>query len=171
MKIPVLLGLALLFGCGGSQRPAPSDDSETPEVAAVALATFTDAWNRAAAGDSAAAKAYGSLYWPEAELVDPMGQIWPDQRAIVRMHVDLWNTAFHGSVVKGTVRRTRRLSPTLMIADFDLALSLSGPAPPGLAAANGTVHAHLKHVMEKRGREWKVLAAHNTFYAGSPPGR
>ncbi len=81
------------------------------------------------------------------------------------MHVDLWNAPFKGSVVTGTVRRTRRLSPTLMIVDFDLDLKVAGNLPPMIPASNGVVKAHLKHVMEKRGAEWKVIAAQNTFYS------
>jgi uncharacterized protein (TIGR02246 family) len=165
MKTTLVLGVALLFSCNSSQEPPGSEDSEMPKAAADALTVFTDAWNSAAAGDSAAPQAYGTLYWPDAELVDPTGRIWPDQHGIVEMHVELWNTAFKGSVINGTVRRIRGLSPTLMIADLDLALKLSGPTPPGILVTDGTVHAHLKHVMEKRNGEWKVLAAQNTFYS------
>ena len=41
----------------------------------------------------------------------------------------------------------------------------------GTANTNGIVKAHLKHVMERRGTEWRILAAQNTFYSGSPPAR
>jgi hypothetical protein len=84
------------------------------------------------------------------------------------MHVDLWNTAFKGSVVTGVVRRTRQLSPTLMIADFDLDLKVAGPLPPSIPNTNGIVKVHLKHIMEKRGAQWKVVASQNTF-ASVPP--
>jgi hypothetical protein len=53
--------------------------------------------------------------------------VWPNlegQTAIVQMHVDLWNTAFKGSKVNGSVRKTRQLSPTHMVANFDMELSL-----------------------------------------------
>jgi uncharacterized protein (TIGR02246 family) len=96
--------------------------------------------------------------------------IWNGQPAIQQMHVDLWQTAFKGSNVKGSVRKTRRLSPTLMIADFNLDLALL-KAPSGSGQANGIVKAHLKHVMEKRGGTWKVVAAQNTFYSDAAPGR
>lgn len=166
----VPFSLLVLLACSGP-KTASSGDSETRDAAAAALAGFTDAWNRAAAGDSAAPQAYGSLYWPDAELVDPTGQVWPDQGAIVQMHIDLWSTVFKGSTVQGAVRRARRLSPSLMIADFDLTLTLPRSPPPGMPAVDGVVRARLKHVMEKRGSQWKVLAAQNTFQAGPPPGR
>jgi hypothetical protein len=85
------------------------------------------------------------------------------------MHVNLWNTAFKGSTVSGVVRRVRPLSPTLMIADFDLDLKVAGQLPPSIPNTNGIVKVHLKHVMEKRGAEWKVVAAQNTFVS-APPG-
>jgi hypothetical protein len=84
------------------------------------------------------------------------------------MHVDLWHTAFKGSVLNGSIRKTRQLSPTLMIADFDLELTLFREAPMGSIPEGGAVWAHLKHVMEKRGKDWKVLAAQNTFYSHPP---
>src|SRR5258708_20855141 len=95
--------------------------------------------------------------------------IWNGQPAIQQMHVDLWHTAFNGSNVKGSVRKTRRLSPTLMIADFDLDLALFKQAPSGSKESNGVVKADLKHVMEKRGAVWKVVAAQNTFYSNIGP--
>jgi len=117
------------------------------------------------------AQSYGTLYWPDAELVDPSGNIWSTSRDIVQMHVDLWNTAFKGSTVTGVVRRTRQLSPTLMIADFNLDLKVIGPLPPSIPNTNGIVKAHLKHVMERRGADWKVVAAQNTFDSGPPTAR
>jgi len=143
------------------------DQGQMQTLADKALKTFVDSWNRAAAGDSLAPQSYGTLYWPDAELVDPTGRIWDGQAAIVQMHVDLWKTAFKGSTVTGSIRRVRALTPTLMIADFDFILTLSGQPPPG-AVTVGPVKAHLKHVMQRRGDEWKVVAAQNTFYSDAP---
>ena len=89
----------------------------------------------------------------------------------MQMHVDLWNTAFKGSVVSGTVRKTRRLSPTLMIADLNLELKVPGNLPPAIPSSNGVVSAHLKQVMERRGTEWKTIASQNTFYSETQPTR
>jgi uncharacterized protein (TIGR02246 family) len=144
---------------------------ETVKPMSDALVRFVDSWNRAAAGDVQAPAHYGDLYWPDAELVDPSGMIWNGQPAIQQMHVDLWRTAFKGSNVKGKVRKTRRLSPTLMTADFDLDLALFKAAPSGSTQTAGVVKAHLKHVMEKRGGAWKVVAAQNTFYSDVAPAR
>jgi uncharacterized protein (TIGR02246 family) len=162
--------LSALSGCSAAFRP-PSDESEVRKAAADALALFVDSWNRAAAGDPQAPAAYGTQYWSDAELVDPSGKIWEGQPAIVQMHVDLWNTAFKSSKVEGSVRKTRQLSPTLMIADFDMELSLFQQVPPGSAPANAVVKTHLKHVMEKRNGAWKVIAAQNTFESGPPAAR
>ena len=159
--------LAALTACAPVNRAPLQPDAEIVNAASDALTRFTESWNLAAAGDPQAPTRYGDLYWPDAELVDPSGMIWNGQTAIQQMHVDLWHTAFKGSNVKGSVRKTRRLGPTLVIADFDLDLALFKEAPSGGTPASGVVKAHLKHVMEKRGGAWKVVAAQNTFVA--PP--
>ncbi len=171
MKATIALCIALLTACAPSSTSGVSPDSESQEIATRALKVFVESWNRAAAGDPRGYESYGTLYWPDAELVDPSGNIWGGGPAIVRMHVDLWKTAFKGSVVSGTVRSTRRLSPTLMIADFNLDLKVAGDLPPAIPASNGVVKAHLKNVMERRGGEWKAIASQNTFYSEAQPAR
>src|SRR6202171_379327 len=136
MKRALAVCLAAVTACA-TVNPAPLTDAEVVNAASDALARFVNSWNRAAAGDVQAPALYGDLYWPDAELVDPSGMIWNGRAAIQQMHVDLWHTAFNGRIVKGSVRRTRRLSPTLMIADFDLDLALFKEAPSGGKQANG----------------------------------
>ena len=171
MKAILAFTLALLTACATASTSANSAASDSQGPAITALNVFVDSWNKAASGDSQAPQSYGTLYWPDAELVDPSGNIWSGQPAIVQMHVALWNTAFKGSEVKGVVRRTRQLAPTLMIVDFNLDLKVAGPLPPTIPSANGVVKAHLKHVMERRAGEWKVLSAQNTFYSDLPSKR
>jgi uncharacterized protein (TIGR02246 family) len=171
MKPAVALGIIFLMGCASSPNAGVTFESDSRAIASQGLKVFVDSWNRAAAGNMDGAQSYGTLYWPDAELVDPSGNIWSTSRDIVQMHVDLWNTAFKGSTVTGIVRRTRQLSPTLMIADFNLDLKVVGPLPPSIPNTNGIVKAHLKHVMERRGADWKVVAAQNTFDSGPPPAR
>lgn len=173
MKVVLALAVALITACSNASPPAatPPSDAEAHQIAESALKVFVDSWNKSAGGDSAGHQLYGSQYWPDAELVDPSGNVWNDQASIVQMHVDLWGTAFKGSVVNGTVRRTRVLSPSLMIADFNLDLKVQGPLPPTIPSSNGIVKAHLKHVLEKRGPDWKVISAQNTFYSDAPPSR
>ena len=171
MKRLLAISLAALAACATVNRPPSTPDDEVTKAASDAVAAFIRSWNLAAAGDTRAPTDYGDLYWADAELVDPSGRIWQGRPAVQQMHVDLWHTAFRGSEVKGTVRKVRRLSPTLMIADFDLDLALFKEAPSGGKEANGVVKAHLKHVMEKRDGMWKVIAAQNTFYSDVSPAR
>ena len=171
MKAIVTVALVLLTACATASTSSRSSDADFQDIANGALKTFVDSWNKAAAGNAEGPQSYGTLYWPDAELVDPSGNIWNGGPAIVQMHVDLWSTAFKASAVSGTVRNTRRLSPTLMIVDFNLDLKVAGNLPPTIPASNGVVKAHLKHVMEKRGAEWKVLAAQNTFYSDAQAAR
>lgn len=135
--------------------------TESPSLemntAANALAqTFADTWNRRDG------PAYGAAYWTDAELVDPTGRVWDGQAAIEQMHVDLWNGPASSSRVEASVRRVRVLAPTIMVVDLDVAVW--GFSPPGAATSpDGKLDAHLKHVVEKRGTEWKIVASQNTF--------
>lgn len=169
MRTAMLCLSLILVACNRTRTADTLSEAEMQAIAADAMNTFVDSWNRAAAGDTLAPQRYGTLYWPDAELVDPSGRIWDGRDAIVGMHEELWNSAFKSSRVSGSVRRVRALSPTLMIADFDFTLALAGPPPPGAPA--GPLKAHLKHVMQKRGDAWNVLAAQNTFYSDAPSPR
>lgn len=167
MKKATAAALAFLSALVIRDATAQSQDPEVQRVASNALSAFVASWNRAAAGDSLGYAQYRALYWKDADLVDPSGNVWNDQNGIVQMHVDLWSTAFKGSKIEGKLRKARRLSPTVFVADFDLSLTLVGPPPPG--SPGGPVKAHLKMVMTKRGKEWKVISSQNTLFSGPQP--
>ncbi|MEO8455870.1 MAG: SgcJ/EcaC family oxidoreductase [Sphingomicrobium sp.] len=135
-------------------------------TAAEALArTFTETWN------TQDGPAYGEAYWPDAELVDPTGQVWDGRDAIARMHVDLWKGPAHTTQVSARVRRIRPIGTDAMVLDLDVDVTGFSPPPPGAAVEPaGTVKAHLKHVVEKRAGDWKIAASQNTFVAALPPG-
>ena len=139
----------------------PSD--EQTRTAHELARRFNDSWNRQDG------PAYASAYWPESELVDPTGTVWDGREAIEQMHVELWHGPGSGTHVEARVRRIRPLSPVLMVVDLDVAVIGFSPPPPGAADADGTVQARLKHVVEKRGDEWKIIASQNTFVAMRPP--
>jgi uncharacterized protein (TIGR02246 family) len=126
--------------------------------------TFTDTWNGQDGG------AYGQAYWPDAELVDPTGQVWDGRDAIVAMHVHLWNGPGRDTQVSARVRRVRPIGTEAMVVDLDVDVAGFSPPPPGAAVhANGKLNAHLKHVVEKRAGDWKIAASQNTFVAAMPP--
>jgi uncharacterized protein (TIGR02246 family) len=164
---PNLSCLFVLTPCASPRTTGTLDQERRQDAAAEALTTFTDSWNRAGAGDTLAPASNGTLYWQDAELVDPSGRNWDGQAAIVQMHGDLWSTVFEGSRLAGSDRRVRGLSSHLMIADSDHTLTLAGQPPPSFPA--GPVNAHLKHAMEKRRDTWKVVAAQNTCCPDDSP--
>lgn len=126
--------------------------------------TFIDTWN----GQNATA--YGEAYWPDAELVDPTGQVWDGRDAIAGMHVHLWNGPARSTQVSAMVRRVRPIGTEAMVVDLDVDVAGFSPAPPGAAIhGDGKVKAHLKHVVEKRAGDWKIVASQNTFVAATPP--
>lgn len=143
--------------------PTVATDNSVNATAEAMLNRFVDSWNRADGAE------YGKNYWPDAELVDPSGQIVSGREAIVQEHVDLWAGIFKGSHITGKVRRIRMLGSKYMIVDLDLELSGIRDLPPGSpTGAQGVLRNHLKHVMEKRGRECKVLSAQTrSLQAGS----
>lgn len=170
MRKIIAFSLAIAACAPASPAVAQVADAEVDSVAASGLSQFIAAWNSAAAGDVRGYDLYRDLYWPDADLVDPTGGVWNDQNGIVQMHVDLWNAPFKGSMVRGSVRKARRLSPTVMVADFDLELALFKPSSAGAREPAGAMNAHLKMVMQKRGAKWKVITSQNTFFGNPPPG-
>ena len=138
-----------------------ASDAEAKAAADATVHSFSDAWNRADG------TAYGENYWPDAELVNPSGGIVDGRAAIAQEHVDLWAGIFKGSRMTAKVRRVRRLDPNHIIVDFDTALSDIQEGPPGSQSqGNHALRTHLKHILEKRNGQWKVLSAQNTFIAG-----
>jgi uncharacterized protein (TIGR02246 family) len=151
-----LAGIASVAPAIVTAAPAPAPDFDN--AAADLARRFASSWN-ARDGD-----AYGSAYWPDAELVDPSGNIWNGRAAIVRTHLDLW--ARGPTTATATVRRVRPLSPTLMVVDITTTVAGFPRLPPGARSdAQGRVFSNLKHVVEKRDGEWKILASQNTFIA------
>jgi uncharacterized protein (TIGR02246 family) len=112
---------------------------------------------------------YGDAYWSDAELVDPTGQIWDGRDAIVAMHVALWNGPARSTVVDARVRRVSPLNREVIVVDLEVDVKGFAPAPPGAAVKeNGSVQARLKHVVQKRGDEWRIVSSQNTFVAALP---
>ena len=124
---------------------------------------FVESWNQA---DGAA---YGDGYWPDAELVDPAGEVWTGRAAIAQSHVDLWGGIFKGSRIGGTVRGMRRLGPDVLLVDLDLELRGFRQRPPGgQADVQGVIRTHLKHILVQRQGSWRILCAQNTFVTPGP---
>ncbi len=142
--------------------PVETASSEMMAAAESLAQTFMDTWNRQ---DGAA---YGNAYWDDAELVDPTGKIWDGRAAIANMHVELWRGPASGSHVESRVRRVRPLNSKVMVVDLDVVVA--GFSLPGAAInAKGQIVARLKHVVEQRGDEWKIVASQNTLVAGPAP--
>lgn len=149
---------ALCFGGIAFAQAGAQPDKEAGAAADQTVRRFADSWNHY---DGAA---YGENYWPDAELVNPSGNIVSGRDAIAKEHVDLWAGIFKGSHMEAKVRKVRRLDANHIIVDFDTELSHIQHPPPG-APASGVIKTHLKHILEKRKGEWKVVAAQNTFIA------
>ncbi len=153
----VLYGLFVLSGMVCSAQAVPD---QAQKAADSMLNRFLDSWNHADG------QAYGENYWPEAELVGPLGIVVEGKAAIVQEHVDMWNGMFKGSHIEGKVRRIRMLGPKYMMVDLDSEVSNLQQLPPGSPAYGDRVlRSHLKQILEKRDSVWKVIAAQNTFIA------
>ena len=154
-------GPALAAGAGKEAASAPRINSEQVQAANKLASVFADTWNRRDG------RGYGEAYWPDAELVDPSGQVWNGRTAIVQTHIDLWKGPARASHMVAFVRRVRTLGPSLFIVDIDTSATGFSPPPPG--APSGVVRTHLKHVVEKRLGQWKVLSSQNTFITPAAP--
>jgi uncharacterized protein (TIGR02246 family) len=160
-------GFAAIFaiavaGAGAGQAlaaPASEFDAAAHQLAAKFASTWTAADGRG----------YGEAYWPDAELVDPAGDISDGREAIIQTHVNLWKRG--RSRASTTVRRVRPLSARLMVTDITAVICGFAALPPGARPdTKGCVWSNLKHVVEKRGPDWKIVASQNTFLA-PPKGR
>ena len=161
MKLLSLLLVAMIATSLTLHAQNSTSDTEAKAAADATVRSFVDSWNRA---DGVA---YGENYWPDAELVDPSGEIVDGRAAIAKEHVDLWAGIFRGSRIAAKVRRVRRLDSNHIIVDFDTELSGIQEPPPGSQNhTNSAIRTHLKHILEKRNGQWKVLSAQNTFIAG-----
>jgi uncharacterized protein (TIGR02246 family) len=129
-------------------------------IADTTLARFVDCWNHANG------PGYRELYWPEAELVDPRGDVFEGADAVTKLHTDLWSTILAGSVIQGRVRKVRRLGPDHLVVDMDLEVTAYKSLPSGVRDVGGVVKNRLKHVMERRQGVWKILSGQNTALAG-----
>jgi uncharacterized protein (TIGR02246 family) len=107
-------------------RPYPDAANGDQLAAASRLAnTFASTWNRR---DGVG---YGAAYWPDAELVDPSGQVWNGRRAIIQTHLDLWAGPAKHTEMSARVRRVRALSPSLFVVDIDTSATGFSQPPPG----------------------------------------
>jgi hypothetical protein len=95
----------------------------------------------------------------------------PVRAAIAEEHVDLWPGIFKGSRMAAKVRRVRRLDPNHIIVDFDPELSGVRDLPRrSQNEGNNVIKTHLKHILEKRNGQWKVLSAQDYFPLGRDSG-
>lgn len=91
------------------------------------------------------------------------------QKQLSTLPQDLWNGPARNTEVMARVRRIRPIGADAMVLDLDVDVKGFAPSPPGAAThADGTLKAHLKHVVEKRDGDWKIVASQNTFVAPLP---
>jgi uncharacterized protein (TIGR02246 family) len=138
-----------------NSQHSPAANPDQLAAGARLARTFASTWNRRDG------LGYGEAYWADAELVDPSGQVWNGRKAIVQTHLDLWAGPAKATHMTAHVRRVRSLSPSLFVVDIDTSATGFSPPPPG--ASDGVVQTRLKHVVEKRGGQWKILTSQNTF--------
>lgn len=129
----------------------------TNNVAKQVVAQLNDAWNR---GD---ASAWAAPYAEDAEFINILGSVFSGKAAIRTRHAEIFDRAFRGSTMKATVRQVRMLGATVMVVDSDTEVRNFRQLPPNvLPTSNGVLRTRLKHVLEKRGSLWQIVASQNT---------
>lgn len=173
--LTVILGATLLAAAcddAGSDGPmtAPSGGGTPAAVTAqgqrddlaTLVAAFDAAWN---AGD---AGAYAALYAEDAQFINPLGVVLPNQGAIRAGHTFLFAGPFQGSTHESNVRRITFLTGTVAIVDLDVSVTGFVQLPPGLNATEpGVLRSRERLVLVKRAGEWQIVM--NQITAVAPP--
>lgn len=95
-----------------------------------------------------------------------MGAVADGRQAITDLHSRIFTTVYKGSRNSFTVMHVIRLSEDQLLVELDGKAEGLGKIPPSYPVwPDGSVHAHLMFVSERRGSEWRILYAQNTVVA------
>lgn len=138
----------------------PSADAES--IGAI-VADLDAAWAHADADR------WASHYAPDAEFINILGMVMPNVEAMRARHHEIFHGVFKGSRHKGTLRKLRFLGPDVAIADVDIEVTGFSALPPGSRpTAPGVLRTRMRHVLQKAGSRWRIVATQNTAVAPAP---
>jgi uncharacterized protein (TIGR02246 family) len=148
--------MCLLFRVGAAQSQASADD-EALAVARRVVSNLETAWN------TGNGKAYAAEYWPDAELINIFGSVVEGQTQVSARMSEIFAGAFKGSHVTSTIRKVRRLGPSVIVVDTDQ--DNTGTVGPQASSERQPVRTRLKNILERRNGLWRIVATQNTQVA------
>lgn len=145
----------------GAQAPATAPDSA--RVVAV-LAALDSAWHAADAGR------WVAHYAPDARFVNIAGALMADRRALRARLDQIFRGVFRGSRHLGTLRHLRFLSRDVAVVDEDIEITGFTGLPPGIRPTQpGVLRTRMRHVFQRTGGRWLIVASQNTAVAPAAP--
>lgn len=131
--------------------------ADSDRIGAEFAARFASAWNRHEMED------FGLLFRDDASFVNVVGVRMRGRDEIRQAHANIHAGPYRDSHLLVEVEGARELVPGVIIADWHTQLSGDERAPGVIRASRLTV------VIDRRGDEWGIAAAQNTFVL-TPPG-
>lgn len=157
------VALSVVLVCAvpvGAQPPRATTDSA--RIVAV-LAGLDSAWH---AGD---ADRWVEHYSPEADFigfVNIAGTRMTDLATLRARLAQIFVGIFRGSRHVGTLRQLRFLGADAAVADEDIEITGFAGLPAGISpTVPGVLRTRMRHVLERRGERWLIVASQNTAVA------
>lgn len=113
------------------------------------VAGFAEAWNRHDMDQ------FADLFWEDATFVNRGGRLSEGRAAIRAAHAAIHAAHLRDSRLENSLERMRRIGDSVAVAIVRSNLIGSARAP------DEVVRTRLTFVLERRGRDWRIAAAHN----------
>jgi uncharacterized protein (TIGR02246 family) len=145
------IALALLGSAPGFANSAA--DSAVRQ----SLKRLAEAWN------TSRAAAWADEYWPEGELINIRGDVLLGPAQVRDQTAKILAGPFKDSHFTYTLRSLRYIGSDVAIADMDILVAGFQGLPPGITVTSpGELRTRMKHVYERRGELWRIIASQNT---------
>lgn len=136
---------------------ADLDPSDLHDQVAAILNTLPDAWN---ARD---ADRWVGQFAAASDFTNILGMHFPDREANRARHAELFGTIFANSRLEAQLLSVRPVGSGGAVAELEFTLTGYDRLPPGVEETEpGVLRTRLLSVLERRGNDWRIVAAQNT---------
>ena len=134
-------------------------DADSSRIAGI-LAALDSAWQ------SGAADRWVAHYAQDANFINISGTRMTDRATLEARLKQIFGGIFRGSRHVGTLRQLRFLGADAAVADEDIEITGFSGLPAGISpTAAGVLRTRMRHVFERRGDRWLIVASQNTAVA------
>ena len=159
--LSVLLGCAVIFLIiaiepkGGERIITTAIESDEATIRQI-VQDQVSAWNR---GDAAA---YSRQFASDGTFTNIRGQFFTGHEAFLKQHEVIFQGIFKDSTVQQDIVSLKFIRADIAIVETLTSVSGVAQTSPGTARdSQGRLRTRLLQVIEKRGKEWKIVAYHN----------